>query len=40
MRIADEIIKSVGFVSFDTDPLRYAVTAFVVQVPYDDVVFP
>lgn len=36
MRIADEIIKSVGFVSRDTDPLRYAGTAFVVQIPYDD----
>jgi len=36
MRIADEIIKSVGFVSCDTDPLRYAGTAFIVQVPYDD----
>ena len=36
MRIADEIIKSVGFVSFDTDPLCYAGTAFVVQVPFED----
>ena len=36
MRIADKIIKSVGFVSFDTDPLRYAGTAFIVQVPYDE----
>ncbi len=36
MRIADEIIKSVGFVSRDTDPLRYAGTAFIVQVPYDE----
>ncbi len=36
MRIADEIIKSVGFVSLDTDPLRYAGTAFIVQVPYDE----
>jgi hypothetical protein len=36
MRIADEIIKSVGFVSRDTDPLRYAGTAFVVQVPCDE----
>jgi len=33
MRVADEIIKSVGFVSRDTEPLRYAGTAFVVQVP-------
>jgi hypothetical protein len=36
MRIADEIIKSVGFVSRDTDPLRYAGTAFIVQVPFDE----
>ncbi len=36
MRIADEIIKSVGFVSCDTDPLRYAGTAFIVQVPFDE----
>jgi hypothetical protein len=36
MRIADEIIKSVGFVSCDTDPLNYAGTAFVVQVPFDE----
>lgn len=36
MRIADEIIKSVGFVSRDTDPPCYAGTAFVVQVPYDE----
>lgn len=36
MRIEDEIIKSVGFVSCDTDPLRYAGTAFIVQVPYDE----
>lgn len=35
MRIADEIIKSVGFVSRDTDPLRYAGTAFIVHVPFD-----
>lgn len=35
MRIADEIIKSVGFVSRDTEPLCYAGTAFIVQVPYD-----
>jgi hypothetical protein len=35
MRIADEIAKSVGFVSRDTDPLRYGGTAFLVQVPYD-----
>lgn len=35
MRIADEIIKSVGFVSRDTDPPRYAGTAFIVQVPFD-----
>ena len=35
MRIADEIIKSIGFVSRDTDPLRYAGTAFIVQVPCD-----
>jgi hypothetical protein len=36
MRIADEIVKSVGFVSRDTDPLRYAGTAFIVQVPFDE----
>lgn len=36
MRIADEIAKSVGFVSRDTDPLRYAGTAFVVQVPGEE----
>jgi len=35
MRIADEITKSVGFVSRDSDPLRYAGTAFIVQVPFD-----
>jgi hypothetical protein len=36
MRIADEIVKSVGFVSRDTNPLRYAGTAFVVEVPIDE----
>lgn len=36
MRIADEITKSVGFVSRDTDPLRYGGTAFLVQVPVDE----
>jgi hypothetical protein len=35
MRIADEIAKSVGFVSHQTDPLQYAGTAFIVHVPYD-----
>lgn len=36
MRIADEILKSVGFVSRDSNPLRYAGTIFVVQVPVDE----
>jgi hypothetical protein len=36
MRIADGIVKSVGFISCDTDPLRYAGTAFIVQVPVDE----
>src|SRR5271170_3029095 len=36
MRIADEITKSVGFVSRDREPLRYGGTAFIVQVPIDE----
>jgi len=32
MRMVDEIAKSVGFVSRDTEPLQYDGTAFLVQV--------
>ena len=36
MRILDQITKCVGFVSRDTDPLRFAGTVFVVGVPFDE----
>lgn len=36
MRIADGIIKSVGFVSCDSGTLRYAGAAFIVQVPFNE----
>lgn len=35
MRISDRLTKCVGFISLDTNPLKYAGTVFIVSIPYN-----